>query len=203
MGRCAISVRAQTRENSSSPASGHVTANEGLPGKAVAAARLRKIIRADSIVRPRRTVVPEVPQRSIDMHSMTAYTQAIRGEEMANIMRTEPALFHILPSTPVGMARLASESTHADDGYQIEFKAMQARSILNKSVSKRYLSLAWSINPFRGCEFGCKYCYARYTHEFLQPGKVAEIPSGRYDGPVQAWAEAFEHEIYLKENAAW
>jgi DNA repair photolyase len=26
----------------------------------------------------------------------------------------------------------------------------------------------WSINPYRGCEFGCKYCYARYTHEFME-----------------------------------
>jgi DNA repair photolyase len=70
-------------------------------------------------------------------------------------------------------------------------------------VSKRNLSLEWSINPYRGCEFGCKYCYARYTHEFLQPGRVAEVPVGRYEGPEQPWAKAFEREIYLKENAAW
>ena len=25
----------------------------------------------------------------------------------------------------------------------------------------------WTINPYRGCEFGCQYCYARYTHEFM------------------------------------
>jgi DNA repair photolyase len=102
-----------------------------------------------------------------------------------------------------GMARLAAESTHADDGHLIEFKAMQSHSLLNKSVSKRQLSLAWSINPFRGCEFGCKYCYARYTHEFLQPSPIAEMPKGNQDIPQQPWALAFEREIYLKENAAW
>ncbi len=80
---------------------------------------------------------------------------------------------------------------------------MRSKSLLNRSVSKRHLSLEWSINPYRGCEFGCKYCYARYTHKFLQPEKVADIPSGRYDGPEQPWAKAFEQEIYLKENAAW
>ena len=113
------------------------------------------------------------------------------------------ALFPILPSRPVGLARLAAEATHADDGHLIEFKAMKARSLLNHSVSKRMGWVAWSINPYRGCEFGCRYCYARYTHQFLQPESVAEVPIGTYDAPVQPWAAAFEHEIYLKENAAW
>jgi DNA repair photolyase len=113
-------------------------------------------------------------------------------------------LFPILGSRPPsGLARLAAESTHADDGHQIEFKAMTARSILNKSVSRRRLSLAYSINPYRGCEFGCRYCYARYTHEFLRPEPVAVVPRGTHDVPPQSWAVAFEHEIYLKENAAW
>jgi DNA repair photolyase len=30
------------------------------------------------------------------------------------------------------------------------------------------LPFAWTINPYRGCEFGCKYCYARYAHEFME-----------------------------------
>ena len=122
---------------------------------------------------------------------------------MANMRTQKDRLFPILPCAPTGMARLAAEATEAGKGHGVEFKAMEARSILNRSVSKRQLSLAYSINPYRGCEFGCKYCYARYTHEFLQPGKVEEAPQGTYDGPVQGWAEAFEREIYLKENAAW
>jgi DNA repair photolyase len=123
---------------------------------------------------------------------------------MAKIERTyEAALFPILPQAPVGMARLAAEACHADDGHLIEFKAMQARSILNRSVSKRRLWMAYSINPYRGCEFGCKYCYARYTHEFLQASPVAVVAPGTYEEPQQSWALAFEREIYMKENAAW
>jgi DNA repair photolyase len=112
-------------------------------------------------------------------------------------------LFPILPSGPIGLARLAAQATHADDGHLIEFRAITARSILNKSVSKRQLSLAYSINPFRGCEFACKYCYARYTHEFLPPTPIDTPPPGTHDIPQQPWALAFEREIYLKENAAW
>ena len=115
-----------------------------------------------------------------------------------------PSLFPILENRPpAGLARLAAEATHADDGHQVQFRAMTSRSILNKSVSRRRLSLAYSINPYRGCEFGCRYCYARYTHEFLQPGPVAVVQPGTYDAPPQSWAVAFEREIYLKENAAW
>ena len=112
-------------------------------------------------------------------------------------------LFPILQPAPIGLARLAAEATHADDGHLIEFKAMTARSILNKSVSKRKHMFELSINPFRGCEFGCKYCFARYTHEFLKPEPITLPPVGTYDVPQQSWALAFEREIYLKENAAW
>ena len=125
---------------------------------------------------------------------------------MAKTIPTPPTpetLFPILPSRPTGLARLAAEATHADDGHLIESRAIQSRSILNKSVSKRQLSLAYSINPFRGCEFACRYCYARYTHAFLQPTPINTPPPVTHDIPQQPWALAFEREIYLKENAAW
>jgi DNA repair photolyase len=111
------------------------------------------------------------------------------------------SLFPILDSDPppkVGIARLAAAARHADDGHLIQFKSLEVRSILNKSVSKRQLSLAYSINPYRGCEFACRYCYARYTHEFLAP-----MPSHAEATTTTASHDAFEHEIYLKQNAAW
>ncbi len=30
------------------------------------------------------------------------------------------------------------------------------------------MPFGWTINPYRGCEFACRYCYARYTHEFME-----------------------------------
>jgi DNA repair photolyase len=29
------------------------------------------------------------------------------------------------------------------------------------------MPFGWTVNPFRGCELGCRYCYARPTHEYL------------------------------------
>ena len=108
---------------------------------------------------------------------------------------TQPstALFPILPSAaPTGLARMAAEATHVADGHNIEFRALEVRSILNKTSSKR-IRLAYSINPYRGCEFACRYCYARYTHQFFGPKD-----SATYNDP-----NLFERLIFLKENAAW
>ena len=98
-------------------------------------------------------------------------------------------LFPIVQPSATGLARMAAETTYVADGHNIEFRALEVRSILNKTTSKRRLSLAYSINPYRGCEFACRYCYARYTHEFLGP---------EYKDP-----NLFERLIFLKENAAW
>jgi DNA repair photolyase len=112
---------------------------------------------------------------------------------------TSATLFPILQPQATGLARMAVEAEHVDDGHLIEFKGMKVRSVLNKSVSKRQLSLAYSINPYRGCEFGCRYCYARYTHEFLTPKEG--VAAG--DGVDFRDPEAFERLIFIKENAAW
>ena len=115
-----------------------------------------------------------------------------------------PSLFPILPTGTTGLAKLAAEAEHADDGHLIEFRSMQVRSVLNRSISKRQLWLAYSINPYRGCEFGCRYCYARYTHEFLAPKDVTADGTGFLNATVDfRHPDAFERVIFLKQNAAW
>jgi DNA repair photolyase len=49
----------------------------------------------------------------------------------------------------------------------VEFHEMPVRQILNRCTNPK-MSFRWTINPYRGCEFGCVYCYARYTHDFLE-----------------------------------
>jgi DNA repair photolyase len=122
------------------------------------------------------------------------------------------SLFPILDQRPTGIARLAAEAERVEDGHLVEFRKMKVRSVLNRSESKRGLWMAYSINPYRGCEFGCKYCYARYTHEFLAPKAEetggdrdnAEPAPGAPEGLANLRApEAFERQIFIKDNPAW
>ena len=41
-----------------------------------------------------------------------------------------------------------------------------ARSILASNDSPD-IPFRWSLNPYRGCQHACAYCYARRTHEYL------------------------------------
>jgi DNA repair photolyase len=48
----------------------------------------------------------------------------------------------------------------------VTYRELKARSLLNKCDSPR-MPFAWTVNPYRGCAMGCRYCYATYTHEFM------------------------------------
>jgi len=61
----------------------------------------------------------------------------------------------------------------------------------------------WSLNPYVGCEFGCTYCYARYTHRYVverahDAGKMTDAEFAEYRG-AHGW-EAFERRIFVKEH---
>ncbi len=91
------------------------------------------------------------------------------------------------PAPLVGIARLAANSpcaeTRRTSAEKPEYFILPVKSILNRCDSNR-VPFDWTINPYRGCEFGCKYCYARYTHEYM------EIDGGE-----------FERKIYVKKDA--
>ncbi|HEY1866090.1 MAG TPA: radical SAM protein [Candidatus Acidoferrales bacterium] len=92
-----------------------------------------------------------------------------------------------LPPEPatqrVGIARLAASSSLADAKRGAEYYLLPARSILNRCDSER-VPFTWTVNPYRGCEFGCQYCYARYTHEYM------DLDGGE-----------FESKIFVKDHA--
>lgn len=79
-----------------------------------------------------------------------------------------------------GIAKLASESELLRAKSQVQYFELPSRSILNRT--KPNMPFQWTINPYRGCEFGCKYCYARYTHEYM------EIDGARFEDRIYAKA---------------
>jgi DNA repair photolyase len=85
----------------------------------------------------------------------------------------------------IGIARLASQGESLRQGHEVEYFTLPVRSLLNRCTGVR-MPFTWTINPYRGCEFACKYCYARYTHEFMEMRDGAD----------------FEQKIFVKQHAA-
>jgi len=61
-------------------------------------------------------------------------------------------------------ARMAQEPFRERGG--VRYLELRSRSLLNRCVSDR-MPFDWTVNPYRGCAMGCRYCYATYTHEFM------------------------------------
>ena len=138
------------------------------------------------------------------MATATTLPTASRNSPLKRVLLSRgsdstPALFPDVPSTRdsgpgallppgsgperVGIARLASSSPLAEAKRGTEYFLLPVRSILNHCDSDR-VPFSWTVNSYRGCEFGCQYCYARYTHEYMG-----------LDGAD------FERKIYVKQGA--
>ena len=72
--------------------------------------------------------------------------------------------------------------TIVDQRRSVEFRPLETEELVNRLKDPRF-PFGWTVNPFRGCEFGCRYCYARPTHGYLGHADPAE----------------FERRIYVKK----
>ena len=139
------------------------------------------ILRPSPATLPRRRTRPK--QTSLTLFPTAARHGTCESPSVASAptpvpdRRTKPA------TDLVGIARLAASSPCAEAKRGTEYFLLPVRSILNHCDSER-VPFRWTINPYRGCEFGCKYCYARYTHEYM------EIDGGE-----------FESKIFVKQDA--
>ena len=61
-------------------------------------------------------------------------------------------------------ARMGQDDLREQGG--VTYRELRSRSLLNKCDSPR-MPFTWTVNPYRGCAMGCRYCYATYTHEFM------------------------------------
>src|SRR5881296_4509314 len=68
-----------------------------------------------------------------------------------------------------------------DERRGVEYHQLRSKDLLNK-LNARPMPFGWTLNPYRGCEMACRYCFARYTHELLGHNEP----------------EAFERRIYVK-----
>src|SRR5438045_2069047 len=48
----------------------------------------------------------------------------------------------------------------------VRYLELRTRSLVNKCSSPGR-PFTRTVNPYRGCAMGCRYCYATYTHEFM------------------------------------
>jgi DNA repair photolyase len=76
------------------------------------------------------------------------------------------------------------DDTARDGQVRTEYFRDRSRTVISRNDSPD-ISFEASLNPYRGCEHGCIYCYARPTHEFL--GLSAGLD--------------FETRIFVKEDA--
>jgi DNA repair photolyase len=85
-----------------------------------------------------------------------------------------------LPGVGGGVVR----TFDAPEALDMRFHEVHAKSALNRVPSASRVPFSWTVNPYRGCAHGCRFCFARPTHEFLG------LNAGR----------DFEREIVVKVN---
>lgn len=103
----------------------------------------------------------------------------------------------LLPDLRVGEMRLNKSRT----GRGVRFLERPVHSILNPPEATGLPF--WSLNPYIGCEFGCRYCYARFAHAYAlerarKVGAFTATP-GPEGAPRRPW-EAFERIILVKQH---
>lgn len=87
-----------------------------------------------------------------------------------------------------------------DRALQTHFYDDQTKTLLSKNDSPD-LGFMYSLNPYRGCEHGCVYCYARPSHEYLGMNAAADFESKimvKRDAP-RLLAETFQKKSWEPE----
>jgi DNA repair photolyase len=80
------------------------------------------------------------------------------------------------------------------------FEEIWVTKALNKikSTSKIALPFHWDLNIYRGCEHGCNYCYAMYSHSYLEK----KIETKEEHLSVEGENNNFFRRICVKTNIA-
>lgn len=123
------------------------------------------------------SIFPEFPIFPEHESRMPALANGVAGGPANGL---EPAESSTAAPARVGIARLAAQSPLLAVKRSTTYQELPTRTFIGRSNSRR-LSFDFTVNAYRGCEYACKYCYARYTHQFM------DLPP-----------EAFEQKIFAK-----
>lgn len=100
----------------------------------------------------------------------------------------------------VGIARLAAAAETLARKERVVYRELPTRRFLTRCRSNR-VPFDWTVNPYRGCEFGCAYCYARYTHEFMELRDPRQFETDIF---AKQWsAAAFRQELSAVRPGQW
>ncbi len=101
-----------------------------------------------------------------------------------------------------GIAKFAAQAPVLEAKTRVDYFQLASRSLLNRCSNSK-MPFQWTINPYRGCEFACRYCYARATHEFLELHDPRDFETKIYAKDFQTAAFAQElGKVGLHESIA-
>jgi DNA repair photolyase len=75
-----------------------------------------------------------------------------------------------LPGLP-GLTRTVRTPEFAD----MVFHEVRAKSVLNRLPEQSRMPFQWTVNPYRGCSHGCRYCLAADTPVLMADGRTKPI----------------------------
>jgi DNA repair photolyase len=78
-----------------------------------------------------------------------------------------------------GLARLNNlvRTVRTPEFAGVTFYEVLAKSALNRVPGRSAMPFGWTINPMRGCQHACAYCFARPTHRYLDLDAGADFDS--------------------------
>jgi DNA repair photolyase len=109
-----------------------------------------------------------------------------------------------LDNPPNPFAREQREWLAAPPPTQLTVYAEPAGQVLTSNDSPD-VPFRWSVNPYRGCQHACAYCYARRTHEYLGCGAGTDFETQivvKVNAPAQL-AAAFARRSWRREPVAF
>jgi len=75
------------------------------------------------------------------------------------------------------------ETREARRSIRSEYFTDDARSVISENDSPD-IPIRYSLNVYRGCSHGCRYCFARPTHEYLGLVFARRLGLGRRGGSL-------------------